>query len=508
MRRIVLLVFVAALATVGFLIARGSSGSAEQYRFAVVFDTARGAVAGQSVKVAGVVVGSIEKVELVPGPKARMTLKVQPRFAPFRANASCRILSEGLISENYVECEPGSVERGLPVGDDDLPTVPVEQTTVPTTLQDMLNVFSLPVDQRLRVIFTELGVMTAGRGEDLNALIRRSNPALQQSRTLLTIIGDQRRQLSTAVTESDRVLAELAGREDSVRAFVNNAAEAASESASESDRLSEGIQRLPAMLDSARSGLRSVNTAMSASTPLLADLRGAAPRLNTLFGTLPRFLDAGRPALESLGHTSRIGSDTARTALVLAKNLRLATRATRPFAASLNRLLVSTRDQGGLEGILRFFYSMATVLSGYDETSHLYGFATRTFAECIADGTRLGCDHDYSAPGNGTIPINSPDCGPQNGATWDPPTTCTAASRRAPRRGSDDDTRSGRSKSPDPAGQPGSPRPAPSGEEPEVASPTTPSPLAPLEDLTDDLPEVQLPPAREVDDLLDFLLAP
>jgi len=39
-----------------------------------------------------------------------------------------------------------------------LPTVPLAQTTDPVSLQDVLNVFALPTDQRLRALITELGI--------------------------------------------------------------------------------------------------------------------------------------------------------------------------------------------------------------------------------------------------------------------------------------------------------------------------------------------------------------
>ena len=65
---------------------------------------------------------------------------------------------------------------------DGLPTVPLQRTTVPVSLQDVLDIFSLPVDERLSVLINELGIGTAGRGTDINAILRRANPALDAGR--------------------------------------------------------------------------------------------------------------------------------------------------------------------------------------------------------------------------------------------------------------------------------------------------------------------------------------
>ena len=40
--------------------------------------------------------------------KARVHMRVDPRFAPFRDDATCTIKPQGLIAENYVDCRPGA----------------------------------------------------------------------------------------------------------------------------------------------------------------------------------------------------------------------------------------------------------------------------------------------------------------------------------------------------------------------------------------------------------------
>src|SRR5215212_9814957 len=81
-----------------------SSGEQDAgYRVDVVFDTAKGIVPGQLVKVAGTRVGTVEDVNLTPDRKARLSLSMTSGPKPFRSDASCQILPEGFISENFVE---------------------------------------------------------------------------------------------------------------------------------------------------------------------------------------------------------------------------------------------------------------------------------------------------------------------------------------------------------------------------------------------------------------------
>ena len=51
--------------------------------------------------------------------------------------------------------------------------MPVERTTQPVSLTDLFEVWNTPTSERATVLFSMLGMATAGRGEDLNAVLRR-----------------------------------------------------------------------------------------------------------------------------------------------------------------------------------------------------------------------------------------------------------------------------------------------------------------------------------------------
>ncbi len=278
-------VLVAAIAIVRPTVGEGDGA----YRVQAVFDTAKGLVPGQTVKIAGTEVGRVTDVEFAPGPAALVTFEVPDRFAPFRADASCRILPEGLLSENYVECDPGS--KGSLEGE--VPRVPLANTAVPTSLQEVLNVFAMPVNQRISVFLAELGLMGAGRGDQINDLIRRANPALREARDLLALLSEQREEINRAIDGTDRVMNALARRTSDVRSFVREAAGLSTRTALRREQLAATVRELAPMLRSVRRGLRPVDAATASLTPLLGDLRDAAPHLDEFAG---RFPPSPRPA--------------------------------------------------------------------------------------------------------------------------------------------------------------------------------------------------------------------
>lgn len=391
----------------------------EPYRFAAVFDTAKGMVAGQQVKIAGAVVGTVEAVELTDRRKALMRFEIEERFAPLRADATCRILPEGLISESYVECDPGSAAEELPVGEAGIPTVKLKRTQTPLALQDLLNVFAQPADLQLRALLNEMGIATAGRGSDINAILRRANPALAESNRVLAILGEQRGELMDAVRQTDEVIDSLAERDEDVRAFVDRAASVAEATAENSGPLGEAIRRLPAFLDEARTGLTAIDAAAERATPLLGHLERSAPGLERLTRALPAFAERGPEALRALRSAAKRGRQAVRALDPPVDALGISLDPVGRVAKDLDDLLVSTRDTGGIEGLLRLIYALTTMNSAYDSVSHAMSFHIAVAPHCLVlEKTNIdfpGCSHTYSAPHQGRLPINDPGCGPKDG---------------------------------------------------------------------------------------------
>lgn len=408
MRRFVLPMMLCIIA-VTVIVARNDG--TDGYRVDAVFDSARSIVPGQVVKIAGAKVGTVEGVHLTSARKARLELEIDQRFAPFHDDATCRILPEGFISENFVQCDPGTPGRTPlePAGGGRTPTVALARTAVPVQLQQVIDTFSLPVSQRIQVLLSELGIASAGRGEDLNALLRRANPALASTNRLLAVLKAQRAEIGRAVVETDGVLARLKTRDRDIERFVSNAATVASTSAEHREGLRESLRKLPPLLAQVRPAMDSLDGAATALTPTVRSLRRAAPGLEQLNRSMLRFANSGGPAVRAVGSASAAGSRAIPTSRPVARQLdRFARRAADPSRLA-RELLVNLRDVGGVENLLNFVYTLATLTSSFDAVSHIIGFNISVQEQCFVDPNARGCVHKYDSPGQGRIPVNDPD---------------------------------------------------------------------------------------------------
>lgn len=408
-RAVVIAMVVVTVAIVA--VARGGGGESS-YRFAVVFDDAKGMGPGMIVKLAGARAGTVEDVKLTAQHKARVILSIPERLAPLRADARCRILPQGLIAEYYVECDVGTSRRAL-ASSGGLPTVPVEHTQSPVALQDVIDVFSAPVDQRLQVLVAELGLGTSARGEDLDAIVRRADPALQDGQRLLRILNGQRRKLDDAVAATDRVVSRLAGDRRDVRRFVSGAGRTLATTAMHRRALAVTVGRLPGLLRAGDRGLTALDGATTRLTPLLRDVRAATPALRSAVDALPLVTAAAKPAITQLAPTARALRRTIRMASPLVKRLGGTARTIAPTIRTFAQLAVSVRDAGGFEHIERLTAAFALATGSYDGTSHMATILLEFVWRCILDPRASGCNRTYGSPGAGNIPINDPNGAPQ-----------------------------------------------------------------------------------------------
>ncbi len=421
-----------ALAAGGALVAILASASAQgssNSTFEVIFDDARGLIAGQLVKVAGAQAGSIEDVTVVKQGsggntsfKANVKGSIDSKFMPFHTNATCTIRPQGLIAENYLECDPGSPaapvlqsKGGQP------PTVPVQNTSEPVSLLDLFNIFNVPTRQRFALILNELGIGTAGEGQNFNDILYRANPALKLANQVIGILARQSSQLGTLVDATNTIAQEGAGHTGAVQSFLDQAAAVSSTAANHRSNLELAINRLPGLLAAAQPSLAQLDVVAREGTPLVQQLRVTAPYLNKVSRDLGPFVAQAKPGLAQLS----VALDKAIPAIkkVTPVVQALGDYTTRSLAKTQlsGRLFTSLQHAGFLENFLGIIYYVGASVARFDQNSHLLDFAIENInnGACLGYATTPvpGCGANYgSAPASAARPASAAHAAPAPGA--------------------------------------------------------------------------------------------
>jgi phospholipid/cholesterol/gamma-HCH transport system substrate-binding protein len=105
------------------------------YQIAAKFDNIGGLKPKAAVKSAGVVVGRVDAIEFDDKSfQARVTLAMQTRYT-FPKDSSLKILTSGLLGEQYIGIEAGADDKNLAAGD----TVTTTQSAV--VLENLIGQF-------------------------------------------------------------------------------------------------------------------------------------------------------------------------------------------------------------------------------------------------------------------------------------------------------------------------------------------------------------------------------
>ncbi|MTD46856.1 MCE family protein [Conexibacter sp. W3-3-2] len=364
-----------------FAVFGSGAGDGDAYLVRAEFRNAFSVIPGEDVKIAGVRVGSIEALDVTDRQTAAVTLKIEePGFQDFRTDATCTIRPQSLIGEKFVECTPTQpkaqgaapspklqrITSGEGEGEYRLPGLQAS----PVDLDLVNNTLRLPYRQRLSLILNELGAGLAGRGQDLNAIIRDADPGLKATDKVLKILASQNRVLADLARDSDTVMRPLARERGRVADFVQQANTTAQATAERRVDLERNLQRLPAFLRELRPTMARLGELGDQFTPVLSDLGRVAPDVNRFVSQLGPFTRSATTSLTSLGDTTVVGRDALLKSKPIIDDLRQFGIQAKPLSTNLDALLTSFKETGGVERLMDYLFYQVAAINGFDQFGH------------------------------------------------------------------------------------------------------------------------------------------
>jgi len=428
-RRLIIAAALVVAVVVVVLLVSGGGGSSSNYLIRAVFDNGAFMVTGEQVRVAGANVGTIESVDVsmpgekvayrkgkpvaVPG-KAIIVMNISdPGFQDFRSDGGCQIRPQSLIGEKFVDCrptlprapgspappplkqipsgQPGAGQYLLPLGSNGASVDP-----------DLINdIQTLPYAQRFRLIFNELGAGLAGRGDDLEVLVKRANPVLRDVDRLFGILSAQRDRLAQLASDSDAILQPLARERAHFAGFITNSGAAAQASSEKGAQLEASLRKFPTFLREFRQTMRSLQGFSDAAAPVFTDLGKAAPSLTDATRTLTPFSEATTVALKSLGESGEAAGPIFQEAEPIVRKAAVLAKSGVVPTTELAKLFTNLKQTGGWNGLVDLIYNSTAALNGFDQYGH-FGRTHIALTNCI-DYTAeragaSGCSARFTGP--------------------------------------------------------------------------------------------------------------
>lgn len=363
---------------------------------------------GAQVRASGVLVGEVSSIEL-KARKADVTLEVDEGVLPIHEDATLTIEPINLLGEVFVSLDPGSGDRPFM----DEAVIPVEQTSISTTLQDVLNTLDSPKAAQLAAVLTALGEGMSGNGANAQAAIKKLAPALADAGELGDVLSQQSDVLAELLRTVDPVAAALAddgGR--TLDRLVASTTATLSAVARQQAALGATLEQLPATLTSAQRTLAELGGVSRAALPTLRSLRPITGNLEEVVDELERFADSADPALASLEPVLAEADKLIGKAAPVVRQLRLTGPDLATTASSL-RPLARQLLRENLHGVMEFVRKWSLSTNGRDSLSHYFRgvvYLTPEALETIATSLippQLG----LGGEGQDDNPIELPDLG-------------------------------------------------------------------------------------------------
>ena len=229
----------------------------------------------QPVRIAGVDVGEVVKVEHADPPKrlVEVTVRIEDDGRPIHEDAQVKIRPRIFLEGNwFLDMSPGT-SRSPELKDGGV--IPVHQTASPVQLGQVFAILQTETRENIRRIFREYGSALEGEGAaGFNRSIPYWEPAYRDSAIVQdATLGLGAHDLSGYVDSAGRVARGLDRSPNALKSLITDFDDAAGAFARESTSLEAAIGELPRTLRTARPALAKLNDAFPPLRRLAADLR-------------------------------------------------------------------------------------------------------------------------------------------------------------------------------------------------------------------------------------------
>ena len=282
-RLVVLLVFFGACATVMGVLFTGTGEripvlDSGEYTSVVVLKDADNLVKASRVQIAGVRVGQVRKVTLEPD-GAHVEFTVDDNVAPLHRGLTVRLGERSLVGEGYLDVSDGKgaeLESGS--------TIPASSIQPSVQLRDVLNSFDPATRHDLQGLLRSLGASTDGSSDDVARLLGGLGT---DGDVALSAIAAQSRDLTVLARETATLMQALDTGDGQIASLVGNANRLTASTAGQVESIRQVLRQTPALLGTTRTAAESLVSLSGSLAPVAADLRKAAPQLNTALLQLP-----------------------------------------------------------------------------------------------------------------------------------------------------------------------------------------------------------------------------
>jgi phospholipid/cholesterol/gamma-HCH transport system substrate-binding protein len=249
---------------------------------------------GQTVRVAGVKVGDIGKVELEDG-IAVVELQLEPEYEGLiKGDATALLRTKTGLKDMFLEVDPGQ-GKALPENG----RIPVENSLEDIDPDEFLSALDRDTRDYLRLLISGAGKGLKGRGSDLRETLARLGPLHRDLARFTRAIARRRGNLRRLIHNYGRLTAELGKSDRDIVRLVRASNAALSAFAAADEDISSFVAKLPGSLRTTKTTLRKLDPFAVRLGTSLESLRPAFRELDDANREVLPLVTEGTPILRN-----------------------------------------------------------------------------------------------------------------------------------------------------------------------------------------------------------------
>ena len=317
---------------------------AKGYRFEADFPEAVSLSEQADVRISGVNVGKVVKLERTQG-ATHTTIEMDPRYAPIPVDTQAILRVKTLLGETFVALSPGTrTGRQLAEGG----TLPAANVHSQVEIDEVLRSFDTGTRRALREWVSGWSKSLDGRSQQLNDVLGNLAPAVEHGAGVLEVLDDQHLALRRLIADTGRVFAAVGSREGDVQGLITAGDRLFAATARHERALSDTIAALPPFMTQTRATLRSAQAVAREADPVLRALEPAAPLLRPALANASALAPAAKRLFQRTDPLIDLSATALPAATRLLRHARPLVQALLPISEDLvpmARYLYEQRDQ-------------------------------------------------------------------------------------------------------------------------------------------------------------------
>jgi phospholipid/cholesterol/gamma-HCH transport system substrate-binding protein len=273
------------------------------YQFKASFSEATQLAQEADVRISGVTVGKVKKIELGDDGRSETTIELDEKYAPIPSDAHTMLRQKTLLGETYVEMTPGT--KGAPK----LPEngkLATRQVASTVELDEIFRSFDPKTRKAFQVWQQEVarGITDPNRAGAFSDALGNLEPFAEDTNKVLETLNSQSRAVNQLVRNTGEFFAALTENDGQLTQLIENSNRVFGTTAQRDQQIRETFIALPTFINESKKTLRRLEAYANNTNPLISELhpwaRAASDTLQSVRRLAPdfnRFMQGLGPAV-------------------------------------------------------------------------------------------------------------------------------------------------------------------------------------------------------------------